>query len=70
MEDPIHVFLLHYIFESRINKVLKSFSNGWNKHHIRTERNWSPEKLWSNGMIDLRNSCVMQVEELQCEAID
>lgn len=24
----------------------------WNKHPIRTERNWNPEQIWTNGMID------------------
>ena len=28
-------------------------------------RNWSPEKIWANGMLDLRNRGLHQVSELQ-----
>ena len=64
IENSIHRFILHYIFLPRINIVLRSFTSGWNKHPLRTERNWSPERLWTNGMIDLRNVHQTQVAEL------
>ena len=65
MDDQGHVFLLHYIFLPRINKVIESFILGWNSHPLRTEKNWNPTKIWTHGMIDQRNSNVMQVAELQ-----
>ena len=65
MDNPIHLFVFHYVFKARINETLRNFVSGWNKHPVRTERNWSPVKIWSNGMIDLRNSNRVQVAELQ-----
>ena len=38
---------------------------GWNSHPLRSERNWTPEQLWANGMMDLRNSYVTHVAEVQ-----
>ena len=32
---------------------------------LRSERNWTPEQLWANGMMDLRNSHVTHVAEVQ-----
>ena len=37
----------------------------WNNHPLRSERNWTPEQLWANDMIDLRNSYVTHVAEVQ-----
>jgi len=45
------MFVLHYIFLPRINNTVDHFIVGWNKHPLRTEKNWSPEKLWTNGMM-------------------
>ena len=50
--NPLHLFVLHYVYLPRINAAIDSFVEAWNKHPIRTERNWSPEQIWSNGMID------------------
>lgn len=62
--NDVHTFILHYIYLPRINRVIKSFVSGWNKHPLRSERNWSPERLWANGMFDLRNQNLTQVSEL------
>ena len=53
--NVLHKFVLHFSFTSRINKALLSFVSAWNDHPIRTEPNWSPNQIWSNGMIDMRN---------------
>ena len=50
--NPLHLFVLHYVYLPRINAAIDSFVEAWNKHPKRTERNWSPEKIWSNGMMD------------------
>jgi len=49
------LFALHFTFLPRINRALGSFVDAWNLHPIRTEHNWTPEQIWINGMIDLRN---------------
>ena len=38
---------------------------GWNSHSLQSERNWTPEQLWANGMMDLHNSHVSHVAEVQ-----
>lgn len=53
--NSLYLFALHFIFLPRINRVLESFIKAWNHHPIRTEQNWTPEQIWINGMIDVRN---------------
>ena len=53
--DPANdcdLFVLHCVFLPVINHHLQQFAKGWNQHPVRTERNWSPHKIWINGMID------------------
>ena len=38
-----------------INFALQEFANAFNLHPLRTEHNWSPNKIWSNGIINPRN---------------
>lgn len=53
--NTLHFFALHFTFLPRINRALESFVEAWNLPPIRTEHNWTPEQIWTNGMIDLRN---------------
>jgi len=62
--DRNHMLILHYIFLPRINKTLESFCLAWNDHPIRTERNWTPNRLWLNGMIDIRNRNLCTVQDV------
>ena len=49
----------------RINHTIKSFVSSWNNHPVRTMKNWSPRKIWTNGMIDTRNQHIRHIQELQ-----
>jgi hypothetical protein len=51
----LHMFILHYVFLPRINRAIESFVQAWNHHPMRTERNWSPIQMWTNGMVDIRH---------------
>ena len=53
--NGLHLFALHFTFLPRINRALQSFVEAWNLHPVRTERNWTPEQISMNGMIDFRN---------------
>ena len=53
--NDIHLFVLQFIFLPRINRALESFTSASNLHPIRIERNWTPMRIWGNGMIDHRN---------------
>ncbi len=50
-ENELDLFVLHCVFLPRINRSLESFVAGWNYHPLRTERMWTPRKIWMNGMI-------------------
>ena len=57
--DPLnerHLFALHYIFLPRINNALDVFTEGWNRHSLRTANNFSPLQLFTEGRNRLRNS--------------
>eukprot|EP00112_Aurelia_sp_Birch-Aquarium-sp1_P023268 Seg6868.1 transcript_id=Seg6868.1/GoldUCD/mRNA.D3Y31 product="hypothetical protein" protein_id=Seg6868.1/GoldUCD/D3Y31 len=53
--DEIHKFILHFVFLPRINIALNSFVASWNNHPMRTARNWSPYRIWVNGVLDIPN---------------
>ena len=55
LADEEQLFVLHYIYKPRINFALQEFANAFNLHPLRTEHNWSPNKIWSNGIINPRN---------------
>ena len=55
VDNKLHMFLLHLIFIPRINFALDEFKGASNEHKIRTARNWSPNQLWINGMMDINN---------------
>ena len=66
--NTLHMFMLHYVYLPIINAAITSFVAAWNKHPIRTERNWSPEQIWSNGMIDRMNSGLCAVADVRGDA--
>ena len=73
MSNPTHKFALHFVFLPRINKALSSFVLAWNSHPLRTENNWSPERIWVNGMMDQRNqhlSAVADISQVEPSAGD
>lgn len=46
-DNEIHLFALHRIFLPLIQQSLDSFKDAWNFHGLRTERNQSPQQLWT-----------------------
>ena len=67
IDNPLHKFTLHYIYLSHVNRALSSFTSAWNNHPLTgTENNWSPERIWVNGMIDVRNHQLMAVAVNYC----
>ena len=51
-DNNIDLFVLHYIYLPRINHALQEFTLAFNNCLMRTENNCSPEKIWTNGMIN------------------
>lgn len=52
LNNNIDLFVLHYVYLPRINHALQEFAAAFNNRPMRTENNWSPEKIWTNGMIN------------------
>ena len=50
-DSELDLFVLHCVFLPRINHSLKCFTAAWNQHPLRTERMWSPRKIWMNGIM-------------------
>ena len=69
LDNPLHMFVLHFIFLPRINQSIKLFSEAWNHHPLRTERNRSPTYIWHHGMLDVRYRNLNTVQEID-ENID
>ncbi len=63
-ECPSDVYVLHYIYAPRINQCLTEFACAWNHHPLRTERNWSPKKIWMNGVLDPANQDQTAVRDI------
>jgi len=55
VENPIHMFSLHLVYLPRINLALTDFMEAFNEHRLSTERNWTPNQIWMNGMMDPEN---------------
>lgn len=64
IDNPLHKFVLHYVYLPRLNRALSSFASAWNSHPLRTENNRSPERIWVNGMMNLRNHQLMAVADI------
>ena len=46
VENDIDMFVLHFVFQSRINDHLNAFAEGWDCHKMSGEKNLSPNQLW------------------------
>ena len=71
--NRLHMFVLHLIYTPRTNRALESFVLAWNQHSMRTERNWSPIQMWTNGLLDMRNhhfSAVADIADLDSNVDD
>lgn len=64
----LHMFVLQFIYLPRINNALDSFVSAWNQHPIRTEHNWTPIQIWTNGMMDVRNHALCGMSADSCIA--
>ncbi|CAC5367779.1 unnamed protein product [Mytilus coruscus] len=46
VDNQKDLLCLHYVFIPRINEALSQFVVAYNSHGLRTERCWSPQKIW------------------------
>ena len=64
MEDDVDLFCLHYVYKPRINNAINLFTQGWNHHKLRTERNRTPIQLFTEGMLSLHGSGYTAVRDI------
>ena len=64
LNDLVQRYVLHYDFVSRINYVITSFAQGWNSHPLRSEKKWTPQQIWTNGMIHQRRRGILHIAEI------
>ena len=57
-------FILHTLFVPRINRCLTEFVCPWYYNPLRTARNWSPKKIWMNGVLDPRSEDLTAVRDI------
>ena len=57
-------FLFCTVFFFPSLNQLESFSEAWNLHSVRTERHWTPRKMWINGMIAADNRGQVAVRDV------
>ena len=68
--NELHLFVLHFVNISRINKKLREFSVTWNYHPVRTEKNCTPMQIWTEGFYSQSNLIKMTYCELSMFGID
>lgn len=62
INNPIHLFVLHHVFTPRINYALTEFKLASNLRPVRTEHNWTPVRMWTNGMVAHNEADITMVE--------
>jgi len=45
IDNPNHIFVLHFVFIPRINASLEEFRQGWNDHPLSSEQSYTPNQL-------------------------
>ena len=70
MENPVHLWALHYIFLPRINSDLSLFQDQWNNHGLRSEGHMSPNQLFVSRALELFGSERTAVKDLFDPAVE
>ncbi|XP_028400508.1 uncharacterized protein LOC114523698 isoform X2 [Dendronephthya gigantea] len=69
LNNAIHMFCLHFVFQPRINRQLQHFCNGWDNHPLRTEQNKTPNRLWINGLFDMSSNITGELSDYQSQVL-
>ncbi|CAC5397210.1 unnamed protein product [Mytilus coruscus] len=71
VDNQKDLLCLHYVFIPRINEALSQFVVAYNSHGLRTERCWSPQKIWVNSMIQKNiHSAELNSENILIDGIE
>ena len=64
LDDLLLRHVLHYICVSRTNHFITSFLQGWNSHPLRNEKNWTPQQICTNRMIDQKRWGILHIAQM------
>ncbi|CAC5388907.1 unnamed protein product [Mytilus coruscus] len=53
LENEIHMWALHFVYQPRIQRSLNSFMEMWNSHKLSSERGKTPDQLFVQGALSL-----------------
>jgi len=56
-DNETDLFCLHYTFKELLSNEIRLFTESWNNHGVRTERNLTPIQLFVGGLHMPGNSC-------------
>ncbi|KAL4009206.1 hypothetical protein ACER0C_003058 [Sarotherodon galilaeus] len=68
--DGVHMFCAQHTFLPRLQRDLDVFRQGWDNHPLRTERNLSPQQLWTLGLHQNPVDTPDTVEEIEDAYLD
>ncbi len=63
-EDSLDLFVLHCVYLTKINTHLAMFTDAWNSHPLRMEHNWSPRRIWLNGVLDPQRASQTAIRDI------
>ena len=63
-DDSVDKYVLQFIFTPKINVCLTDFACAKNHHPICTKHNWSPRRIWLNGVLDPLNREQITVRDI------
>ena len=64
VENPSHMWLLHYVYKHRINRDLDQFRMQWNHHGLRTKGHMTPAQMFVAHSLRLCNSGLTAMREM------
>ena len=64
IDNPEHMWALHYIYLPRLNKDLELFRGQWNQHSLSTEGNLSPLQLFVKNSLAHCNTTLTAMQDL------
>jgi len=64
VDNPNHIWALHYIYLPRVNRDLELFRNQWNNHGLRTEHHQTPLQMFVGGSLQLSNHGLSGLQDL------
>ena len=63
-ENEVHVGVLQYVFQPRINSAVTHFKDAWNNHALTSANSLTPLQLWATGMLQNVGSNHQPVREV------